>query len=330
MSITACNIRVSQNINPQTILSFQKKLQSLQWTTSTQTIDFEAHSDQVGGSATFLFAINDNFYANLSQKSKVHIRATPPTPNGFQSIIYEPFNSSSYCIPINDEHCKIVTLNDRNPRHPSVASTIAIGSDSLSSLGHQIYDRDYPAPLPSSNQAGFFGPLFGVTFVDPTSNNTLIRAISIAEYISTFGYNASFNTIICQTLQNPIILRQQSIPARIMTAVANCVQEILASPMHTLLCEQAERYDIDLSVPALFNGIITTELPNDEAWTQAYQNDKGCKQIMEMLDNPSLITTTRLQSIDPIYRSALRDSHVRMNENRLCLFEPIASSTKQL
>jgi hypothetical protein len=153
--------------------------------------------------------------------------------------------------------------------------------------------------------------------------------IVIAEYISTFGYDASFNTIVCQTLQNPIILRQ-SIPARTMTAVANHVHEILALPMHTLLCEQAERYDIDLSVPALFNGIITTELPNDEAWTQAYQNDKSSKQIIEMLDNPLLITTTRLPSIDPIYRSALGDSHIRMNENCLCLFEPIASSTKQL
>jgi hypothetical protein len=161
---TRCQLQLAifeyrDNIKPQTILSFQKKIQSLQWTTSTQTIDFEAHSDQVGGSVTFLFAINNDFYPDSSQ-TPTHIRATPPTPNGFQSIIYEPFNSSSYCIPIDDEHCKIVTLNDRNPRHPSVASTIAIGSDSLSSMGYQIYDRDYPAPLPSSNQAGFFGPLW--------------------------------------------------------------------------------------------------------------------------------------------------------------------------
>ncbi len=64
-------------------------------------------------------------------------------------------------------------------------------------LGYQIFDQDHAAPLPSHNQEGFFGPLFGVTYHDQTSHKPLIRAISIAEYVCTFGYDSSFNTAIC-------------------------------------------------------------------------------------------------------------------------------------
>jgi hypothetical protein len=104
-----------QNVSSQIILPSISKVEAMKWTISTQTIDFEEHSDQVGGSATFLIAIINDFHSTPSQTS-LHIGATPPTPNGFQSAIYELFNTSSYCIPIEDAHCKIVKLNDRNPR----------------------------------------------------------------------------------------------------------------------------------------------------------------------------------------------------------------------
>jgi hypothetical protein len=83
-------------------------------------------------------------------------------------------------------------------------------------------------------------------------------------------------------------------------------------------------------VPALCNGIIAMDLQNDGTWSQAYRSDKNTRQIMEMLKNPSLITTAKLNAIDPIYRSAMQDLRIRMVNKRLCLFEQIASSTKQL
>ncbi len=52
--------------------------------------------------------------------------------------------------------------------------------------------------------------------------------------------------------------------------------------------------------------------------------------MIDMLKNPSLITTATLNAIDPIYRNPMRNSCIRMEDNRLCLFEPIAASTKQL
>jgi hypothetical protein len=115
-----------------------------------------------------------------------------------------------------------------------------------------------------------------------------------------------------------------------MAAICSKLQEIINKPLQGLLSAQSERYNINLSVPALFNGIIATELPTDDAWTYAYQTDENCRQIMKMLLNPSSITNSGLQAINPIYRSAMHDSNIRMENNRLCLFEPIASLNKQL
>jgi hypothetical protein len=56
-----------------------------------------------------------------------------------------------------------------------------------------------------------------------------------------------------------------------MTAITTKLQEIITIPINALLTAQAERYDIDLSIPALFNGIIATDLPQDGAWSLAYQ-----------------------------------------------------------
>jgi hypothetical protein len=316
------------NIDSEVLELFESKLKSHGWWTSTQSIDFEEHSDQVGGSATFLFAFNDEFYP-LSHMATIHIPSSPRIPNAFQPAIYEPFNTSSFSIPVSDEYCRIIPQINRTCRKPSVESTINTSNDASPQLGYQIFDQGYPAPLPSDNQEGFFGPLFGIAFHDTILNKALVRAISYAEYVSTFGYDSSFNTAVSKTLQNPCLLKQ-TLPARTMAAITNHLELLLTKPMHTLLTTQAERYDVDLSVPALFNGIISTELPNDHTWTIAYEADKNCRRIMEMLQNPSLITPLTLNTIDPIYRTPMRDSCIRVEDKRLCLFEPIAASTKQL
>jgi hypothetical protein len=158
---------------------------------------------------------------------------------------------------------------------PSIEFIIETGNISGSNLGYQIYDRDYPTPLPTSNQVGFFGPLFGIMFQDQATNQQLVRAIAIAEYVTTFGYAPSFNTAVCQTLHNPCLL-QQMIPARTMSAVADMLQELVHIPSVTSLTNQSERYDLDLSVSALFNGVISTNLPQDDDWSRAYMSNDNC------------------------------------------------------
>jgi hypothetical protein len=64
-----------------------------------------------------------------------------------------------------------------------------------------------------------------------------------------------------------------------MTTVTNQLHNILALPMHNLLSEQAEQYTIDLSVQALFNGIIMTELPDNDAWTKSTKPTKAVTKL---------------------------------------------------
>jgi hypothetical protein len=52
-------------------------------------------------------------------------------------------------------------------------------------------------------------------------------------------------------------------------------------------------------IPALFSGIIATDLPQDDAWSRAYQLDKNCYNIIKMLKTPSLITPRKIPFIEP-------------------------------
>jgi hypothetical protein len=52
------------NIDNKLMATFEKKLQSNKWTTTQQTINFETHSDRVGGSVKLLFAFNSDFYTS--------------------------------------------------------------------------------------------------------------------------------------------------------------------------------------------------------------------------------------------------------------------------
>jgi hypothetical protein len=45
-----------------------------------------------------------------------------------------------------------------------------------------------------------------------------------------------------------------------MAAVATRLQEIMTNPINAMLTLQSEQYSINLSIAALFNGVISTDL----------------------------------------------------------------------
>jgi hypothetical protein len=92
----------------------------------------------------------------------------------------------------------------------------------------------------------------------------------------------------------------------------------------------AQRFNLDLSVPALFSGIIKDELPDDFSWQQAYDADPQCKAMRAMIGNPAKINAESLLAIDSIYRAPMRNSQIKIVEDRLCYFEPVAHSTKEI
>jgi hypothetical protein len=85
-----------------------------------------------------------------------------------------------------------------------------------------------------------------------------------------------------------------------------------------------------MSIPALFNGIIADQLPDESAWTAAYNNDPSCAMIIRLITNPGLIKPDTLDKIHSVYRSPIRRSEIKWENHRLQMYEPVANSTNKV
>jgi hypothetical protein len=61
---------------------------------------------------------------------------------------------------------------------------------------------------------------------------------------------------------------------------------------------------------SFISGATTLKLPTIESWRAAYESDEETKTIIAMLQNPSTINKTTLETIHFIYRQPLRDSRI--------------------
>eukprot|EP00957_Ditylum_brightwellii_P135650 10344421-Ditylum_brightwellii.AAC.1 len=50
--------------------------------------------------------------------------------------------------------------------------------------------------------------------------------------------------------------------------------------------DQADRFNIDLSVGTLSNGLSSIDLPTDGAFKMTYTNDKECQCLIKLANNP--------------------------------------------
>eukprot|EP00978_Attheya_sp_CCMP212_P002454 scaffold5015_cov51-Attheya_sp.AAC.3 len=125
--------------------------------------------------------------------------------------------------------------------------------------------------MPSENEGGLFGQLFGLTFENhpPSSDESvpthLIRAISKSEYIATFGYDANFNYLVAAD-SDAIDSLRSAVPVRTMQAILRQADIYLREKLEALVVNQEDRFGVDLSVSAFMNGIVSDELPEDTAW----------------------------------------------------------------
>ena len=201
-------------------------------------------------------------------------------------------------------------------------------------VGYQVYCKDSPAPIPSqTNNIGLFGSLFGISFANPNysaSNNEskeLIRSISIAEYTSLFGYDNNYSSYLNRQPDVSNILRR-TLPSNTAHRIIETADNILQASSLARQSIASEASGFDLSIPALFNGVIANELPDASAWATAYNQDRLCASMINMILNPHTITTTNINEIHPIYRATLRQSKIKWEDERLILEEPVAQSTK--
>ena len=115
--------------------------------------------------------------------------------------MYEEFNIEKYAIPYIGDLFRAELNSNKEDREPRIEKILWTKEKAQLDIGYQVYDKDYPAPLPTQNYGGLFGQLFGVTFQNVNSNKPthFIRSISTVEYIKVFGYSSDFNYEILQS-----------------------------------------------------------------------------------------------------------------------------------
>ena len=270
-----------------------------------------------------------------------YLTPTPAVPNGISPKINVEFNNSKYALPYVGEMFTVEELPpDERKRLPVVQYIIRQKEihqvmPSYDS-GFQTYQVDSPAPLPSLNRIGLFGSLFGISY--PNNNYTVInaepkesiRAISLTEYISCYGYDSNYSSYLTGQ-PNIIHALRRTLPCR-------TVQHIAAESAHFSLRSSIDRRSIhasnttgvDLFIPARFNGIIADQLPDESAWRTAYENDESCNAILRLISNPGDITNESLIKVHYTYRAAIRNSKIKWERQRLILYEPVAHSTNSI
>ena len=82
-----------------------------------------------------------------------------------------------------------------------------------------------------------------------------------------------------------------------------------------------------LLLPLIFSSAVGAKLPNDKAWSRAYQDNPECKLIMDMIANPSLIMKKNLQKLNSAYRDPLRRGLVLLERGFLCSRSRLGTSS---
>jgi hypothetical protein len=256
---------------------------------------------------------------------------TPPRkPNDFGSILYQPFNDAKHSIPYVGTHFQAEPCAESNPRKPTVELHLRAKGIAPVNLGYQVFDNATRLHCHHATTAA--------SLANYLASHSLTRPTPLKR---TSAQSRTQNTPILSVMTKIVISRSATrpaywivsnepytIPAITMQALVESTSIYLSNIRDHKITSNATRFDLDLSIPALFSGIIQDKLPDAHAWKQAYKIDKQCNQLWQMAENPSIATTENLQQIDSIYRAPMRNSQIKIIEDRLCFLEPVAHSTK--
>eukprot|EP00957_Ditylum_brightwellii_P119444 9112928-Ditylum_brightwellii.AAC.1 len=95
----------------------------------------------------------------------------------------------------------------------------------------------------------------------------------MSEYVQCFGYDDGFNTAITSSSRKTMALTRTT-PCRTMIQCLTTWQNFILSHTTRLLEEHENRFNINLSVSALFNGYTEIALPDNHMFAQAYKKDE--------------------------------------------------------
>jgi hypothetical protein len=154
-----------------------------------------------------------------------------------------------------------------------------------------------------------------------------VRAIAVTEYTSFFGYDLDYLAYLNGQPDVTEVLRR-TLPYNTATRIAETTSHILKSSINIRSEEASSISGVDLSIPALFNGIIGDQMPDESAWANAYSHDLNCATIIKMLLNPGNITTAEVAKVHAVYRAPIWQSQMKWENQQLLLYKPISNSTK--
>jgi hypothetical protein len=276
-----------------------KSLQQQGWKVEVRQINSAEHfSDQIDTSFRLLVALSDGYFPEENYTWE-QLTNPPKRPTGFGQSIKIEFNEPHHSLPQIGSLFQINPMPERSRDRATLEYVIKLNNDDLTSPEHgfQVFHQDYPAPIPSKEGAGLFGTLFGVSFANPkySPNNTepknCIRSIAMSEYIMAFGYSANVTHYLTQQPSVTQILRRMT-PANTISAIIRATHDKLYVSTRQRTEIAAQYADTELSVSALFNGIIKDELPDTLAWKLAYASDGGCRNIIHMIKSKNSTTTS--------------------------------------
>eukprot|EP00957_Ditylum_brightwellii_P015176 1143380-Ditylum_brightwellii.AAC.1 len=108
-----------------------------------QNLQFQDYLDLIGGKVCIYVATKEASYAE--DKWNFRVTPTPPTPIGFEELVYEPYNDMQYTLKLYGPSIAIERVNESNHREPSVITQVRIGNSEHAN-SCTVYNKRYPAP----------------------------------------------------------------------------------------------------------------------------------------------------------------------------------------
>jgi hypothetical protein len=219
-------LELHEPIQSTTLLDITKALQQARWKLDIRRMHTLSHySDQVDVSFRLIMGLSDQYFPEETYEWK---ELAPPhkKPTEFGQSINAEFNNTKHTLTHIGSLFRILPSKERQQDKAALEYTIQLNDDTLTSPeeGFQVFHQDYPAPIPSTQGAGIFGTLFGVSFPNPkyspknSEPATCIRAISLTEYVDAFRYDANISNRIAQQDSTTMTLRRM-VPANTTSAI---------------------------------------------------------------------------------------------------------------
>lgn len=316
---------------------FHAKLSRCGWIISSQHLSYPDFGDAIDDSTTLMIGVHQ---ASTSNHSPLDVPEPPlPTCHRLSDFLYEPFNKPEMIVSHAKDTAAFAdsTLTASPPILEPPTSRryfskrlydLHRSADDITlRVGSGVYSTSGLCPPLSAPSDNIFDNTFGIEF--SIKNASLVRPISQYEVASCFSLDNNLTYKMAHSDTFPLL--DLGIPGCTSSWILNAIFERLVSVRN----ENAEIIDPStnaapaaVSIPIFLNGAVGTRVPDNAAWQRAYQSDKNCKEILNMLKNPALVKKENLLKLHYTYRQPMRDSNIVLEDGILYFIERFANDTK--